>query len=180
MRVRRWLFNLAAAVSVLLCVATCVLWVRSYFIADTLAATAWRDDRQCATDAIYSIKGVVVLYQFTTPLGQVPTTADSGLQWVHQPASRMKSQPLSLPFWIALGDGKTPLRWRVRFSYWLILLLTALSPAVWIWRRIRVVRRRRRIERGCCPSCGYDLRASPDRCPECGAEPGVLQGKMAT
>jgi hypothetical protein len=32
----------------------------------------------------------------------------------------------------------------------------------------RFVERYNRIERGCCPDCGYDLRGSRRRCPQCG------------
>ena len=55
----------------------------------------------------------------------------------------------------------------VTLPYWFLVLLTALPPAIWGRRRVNR-RRDRRIRRGFCPQCGYDLRGTPDRCPECG------------
>jgi hypothetical protein len=48
--------------------------------------------------------------------------------------------------------------------FWLIL---ALESAM-IWVLARGQRRRQRAEHGLCVKCGYDLRASKERCPECG------------
>jgi hypothetical protein len=49
--------------------------------------------------------------------------------------------------------------------YWLLILPTVLLPAWWVWRGMKA---RRRLRRQLCASCGYDLRASTGRCPECG------------
>jgi hypothetical protein len=51
--------------------------------------------------------------------------------------------------------------------WWAVALLFATSPALAVWRRWRS----RAAHPGLCPACGYDLRATPDRCPECGAIP---------
>jgi hypothetical protein len=50
----------------------------------------------------------------------------------------------------------------------------AAAPLGWLARRVvraRTGRHRRRA--GLCPACGYDLRVTPERCPECGAARGA-------
>jgi len=50
-------------------------------------------------------------------------------------------------------------------NYGLVALVGALAPLLALSMHLR---RRNRIVSGCCVKCGYDLRATPDRCPECG------------
>jgi hypothetical protein len=55
-------------------------------------------------------------------------------------------------------------------GFWLVgvpMWLPAGVCAVGLAASIVAGRRRRRIA-GACRNCGYDLRATPDRCPECG------------
>jgi hypothetical protein len=55
---------------------------------------------------------------------------------------------------------------------WLLVLVFAALPVARARLRTRLaalVRRHRRRTKGLCPCCRYDLRATPGRCPECGA-----------
>jgi hypothetical protein len=49
-----------------------------------------------------------------------------------------------------------------------VVFLLAAPPLLAIRAHVRRRRRARRAAAGCCLACGYDLRASPGRCPECG------------
>jgi hypothetical protein len=57
---------------------------------------------------------------------------------------------------------------------WAVVLVFALAPIRAATRAMLLQRRRRaRAREGLCPACGYDVRATPERCPECGA-PGAM------
>ena len=58
--------------------------------------------------------------------------------------------------------------WTIR--YWPVVLLTLGLSAAGSALHFTDQRRRKRRASGLCRSCGYDLRATPDRCPECGTE----------
>ena len=70
-----------------------------------------------------------------------------GVHFSNEPAPRIDSWEVSVPFWFFALAG---------------LVAPVFAFARWM-------RRRRRMTAGCCVRCGYDLRASRDRCPECGA-----------
>lgn len=78
------------------------------------------------------------------------------------------------PNWESSGDTKTivwgPVAdWGIMVPAWFCIVVTGILPA----HALRGYLRRRRLARersGLCMYCGYDLRASKERCPECGAE----------
>jgi hypothetical protein len=55
--------------------------------------------------------------------------------------------------------------WGIWFSPGSLALMLLVLPGLWLRR---YARQRSRHDRGLCPTCGYDLRATPERCPECG------------
>ena len=60
--------------------------------------------------------------------------------------------------------------WRQHYRVLIVphgfVLTVAMAPAALL--TLQLIRRRQGFSRGCCAKCGYDLRATPERCPECG------------
>lgn len=58
----------------------------------------------------------------------------------------------------------------ISMSWFYPLPVLLIFPAAWITNRTR----NRKPPPGFCKNCGYDLRASPNRCPECGTYAGFV------
>jgi hypothetical protein len=60
----------------------------------------------------------------------------------------------------------------IHFPHWFAAAVSGVMVWPWIgWAVYRRRRARRRDRAGLCPKCGYDMRANPARCSECGCVP---------
>lgn len=77
--------------------------------------------------------------------------------------------------WTDLNGGTAwinPDQRNYALPFWLLLIVFAWPIIPWIKHRRRTFTRI-----GLCKSCGYDLRATAERCPECGAVPMAASAK---
>jgi hypothetical protein len=143
------LFTFVSALSLLLCVAVILGWVASsHFSWQTRLGRLvllWVD-HGALTFATYARQSKV-----GDRFGVTQTSSVGPL--------RIKRTP-----------GVSPPNSRVEYSVRLahMIPLCGVLPVVWIvmWRRART----QQTPPGLCLACGYDLRATPDRCPECGTD----------
>lgn len=176
-----------AGLWLIVCARTAVLWVRSYFLQDWIDYQITDDARNTWTGYTFASnrgslfisksqqrfkqKGKAWVYSATLPspegfsYHQFPT---------HENDMLAGSFFKSMGFLVVLNDETIETDGtfsypRAFFPHWFIILVAAMLPA-WLLRR--AILRRRWRSKGLCRQCGYDLRASPERCPECGLSRG--------
>jgi hypothetical protein len=193
--------NTLALLSLVLSVATAVLWVRSDFVSDRVGYdTAYAGERRWRSLSASQENGYVFLSVETmtldTPGGFQMLLHDwagnLGLTHASHPAN-----PTVVPLgykghfgfemrtdqWTKHAMQVRPqrqdhgylhaVRTSLALSHARVLALLTVAPAVWgvgWWRRRRAARAAQRR----CATCGYDMRATPERCPECGTVPKGL------
>jgi hypothetical protein len=161
--VKRRLLNVLAGVSLLLSIATASLWVRTYVAQDQLA---WWNGHYFAMAETFA--GVV---EISLSDSMTFKFAPKGWQYFNSPyhdpyehlAIHRQRPPPGRSGWD---------RWLIVLPMWLVLLICATPLGLW-WR----YRQRWAAATGICRRCGYDLRATPERCPECGTNAAKLEAK---
>jgi hypothetical protein len=189
---KRRVFNFLTALSLLLLVAVLALWVRSYFRVDLAGRTAmwpqgpnwyWRNWHFRSTDGGLRPMSQGFLVNSPTFANQWAEKVGKGYWKVYPPGKTGPREPFPRTLWFDFWSERRGSRrvgpevihsdaLNVRLPYWAAALLTGIAPAAWL---IRYRRRRHRGGSRRCPSCDYDLRATPGRCPECGCIPAGME-----
>lgn len=179
-RLLRWAINGAAAVSAMLFVATCVLWVMSYNtdvrvpfiqrgvrweVVSASGCLALDDAPQRALERrkwADGFRGAQGEYNSSMlewgRRGGLNGSPDTRLHRAFLSLQKLQNTPPILTSFVQLS-----LPYYVPFAAALPLTIVT---TLWL---IRIHRPRHRQKHGLSASCGYDLRATPHRCPECGA-----------
>jgi hypothetical protein len=191
---RRTLFTPAAAVSTVLLVGLVAAWVRSYWVGDSLhwererEGPAWMQGRSVNLCIGEGGAGFGYVQQNDAGSEQAIRGESEVRAGIRKATVRCTYAVTPQTHWHALPpESRWGFYFRRSFSsstyhgvrsdtimiqadspFWPFALALTALPAAWLRRRTRS---RLRARRGLCTACGYDLRATPDRCSECGALP---------
>jgi hypothetical protein len=99
-------------------------------------------------------------YTLAPPPGLAIRSADPEHHEMVSEPEHWFARPASYSAGDSLGWSRT-----VVLPLWLFAGASSILPVAWT---ARAFRRRQRQRAGRCPTCNYDLRATPARCPECG------------
>ena len=147
MRSRATITRVAIATFLLVMLAFSFLWVRGLFAKDS------------AIVHIFGREIVAISYPHHLFLSLQDLAVD-------QPKFQtLPAIPTRLDY-LDLRVERTSTSWALWLPHWIPILFLSAVP---LWQLGTSLRIRRRISQHACVHCGYDLRASTDRCPECGA-----------
>ncbi|MFI5378191.1 MAG: hypothetical protein ACHRHE_02690 [Tepidisphaerales bacterium] len=90
-----------------------------------------------------------------------------GFEFHSRPPFETTTRPVGLPPG-SFGKSRFPGFHSLIISWWVLVLASSVIPALWARRWWFRRREQHRLRQGLCLTCGYDLRATPSRCPECG------------
>ena len=172
-RLARHAFAALATLSLLLCMAVCVLWVRSRHWEETPVITAGNRLAQAYARAgaahLYLSWGIPKDGELLRECWSKHTSSDPARTFEGMfgfaPSLCLQAPSASQLDLVTDPELATGFHY-VHLPLWLPAMLTFLFPGWWFYGRHL---KKHRAKRGLCPTCGYDLRASPHRCPECGA-----------
>jgi hypothetical protein len=161
-RVGRYILNSVTVLSLALCVGTVALWARSYTAGSGLSYKG-------NSRMIVSVEGKLMLIARDTPMVYVPDAHD--VEGFRKDASSARRWG-GFERFRGQDSYEDSERVCTGIPYWFLACASAALP---VGRSLIALTRVRRRRPGHCVKCGYDLRATPDRCPECGAIPASVK-----